>query len=49
MRCTSDLALRSAGLSEFIDVQLEEGSLTYFAAYEDVHRQNIERVMEERT
>jgi cyclase len=48
MRCPSDPALRSAGLREFIDSQLEEGSLTYFAAYEDVHRQNIKRVMEER-
>lgn len=46
MRCAGDPALRAAGLREFIAQQLEEGALTYFAAYEDVHRQNVERAGE---
>jgi glyoxylase-like metal-dependent hydrolase (beta-lactamase superfamily II) len=46
MRCSGDPALREAGLRQFIAPQLEEGALTYFAPYEDVHRQNVERAVE---
>jgi hypothetical protein len=38
--------LRALGLREFIASQLGEGALTYFAPYEDVHRQNVERAVE---
>jgi len=46
MRCTGDPALREAGLREFIASQLEDGAMTYFAPYEDVHRQNVGRAAE---
>jgi cyclase len=44
-RCRADVALRTAGLREFIAPQLAAGSLIYFEPYEDVHRQNVERVL----
>ena len=44
-RCPADEALRAAGLREFIAPQLAAGTLNYFAPYEAVHRQNVERVM----
>ena len=46
MRCAGDPALHAAGLREFIADQLGEGALTYFAPYESVHRQNVERAVE---
>jgi cyclase len=48
IRCVDDADLRGAGLQTFIAPQLADGSLTYFAPYAEVHRQNIERVLEAR-
>ncbi len=47
MRCMDDPELRGAGLRTFIAPQLADGSLTYFAPYEAVHRGNIEKTVAE--
>ena len=46
MRSASDPDLRDRDLRGFIAEQLAEGSLTYFAPYEGVHRQNVARAAE---
>jgi cyclase len=46
MRCAGDPALCAASLTEFIADQLGEGALTYFAPYESVHRQNVDKAAE---
>ena len=46
MRSASDPDLRDRDLRRFIAEQLAEGALTYFAPYETVHRQNVERAVE---
>jgi len=44
-RCRTDVALRDALLRELIAERLRDGSLHYFAPYEDVHRQNVAAVV----
>jgi cyclase len=44
-RCRTEVALRDAPLRELIAERLSDGSLHYFAPYEDVHRQNVARVV----
>ena len=46
IRSETDPGLRSHNLRAFIAGQLAEGSMTYFAPYEAVHRQNVERAAE---
>ncbi|MDX6546710.1 MAG: hypothetical protein QOG33_260 [Gaiellales bacterium] len=48
IRCIDEPELRRAELRAFIAEQLAAGSLTYFAAYEAVHRQNVDRVVDVR-
>jgi cyclase len=44
-RCRTDVALRDVPLRELIAEPLSDGSLRYFAAYEDVHRRNVVAVV----
>ena len=44
-QCKTDVTLRDLPLSQVIQPWLGTGDLTYFAPYERVHRQNIERVL----
>jgi cyclase len=44
-RCRSEPALRDAGLRELIAGPLEAGAIHYYAAYEAVHRENVETVL----
>jgi cyclase len=45
MRCRSDAALRAKPLRELIAGPLEMGWVNYFAAYEEIHAQNLQRVV----
>jgi hypothetical protein len=45
IRCIDQPELRRIELRAFIAEQLAAGSLTYFAPYEAVHSQNVERVV----
>jgi cyclase len=47
IRCVHDAELRAAGLQTFIAPRLADGSLTYFAPYEAVHRGNVEKTIAE--
>jgi cyclase len=44
-RCRTDVALRDVPLRELIAEPLSDGSLHYFAPYEDVHRRNVAAVV----
>ena len=44
-RCRTELTLRDAALRDLIAEQIADGTLHYFAPYEDVHRQNLETVL----
>ena len=44
-RCRREPTLRDAALRELIADQLADGTLHYFAPYEEVHRQNLETVL----
>jgi glyoxylase-like metal-dependent hydrolase (beta-lactamase superfamily II) len=44
-RCRTEPELRELSLRAFIAGSLDAGSLRYFAAYEDVHRHNVEIVV----
>jgi glyoxylase-like metal-dependent hydrolase (beta-lactamase superfamily II) len=44
-RCRSDVALRDVPLRELIAERLSDGSLHYFAPYEDVHHRNVAAVV----
>jgi cyclase len=44
-RCRTDAALRDVPLRELIAEPLSDGSLHYFAPYEDVHRRNVAAVV----
>jgi cyclase len=44
-RCRSDVALRDVPLRELMAERLSDGSLHYFAPYEDVHRRNVTAVV----
>ena len=44
-RCRTDAALRAKPLRELISGPLEMGWVNYFAPYEDVHAQNLQRVV----
>jgi glyoxylase-like metal-dependent hydrolase (beta-lactamase superfamily II) len=43
-RCRTDVALRDVPLRELLAERLSDGSLEYFAPYEDVHRRNVATV-----
>ncbi|MDE2385574.1 MAG: MBL fold metallo-hydrolase [Alphaproteobacteria bacterium] len=45
MRCRTDAALRAKPLHELIAGPLEMGWVNYFAPYEEVHAQNLRRVL----
>ena len=45
LACRTEPALRDAGLRELIAGPLEAGAVHYFAAYEAVHRENVETVL----
>lgn len=45
VRCRTDAALRESGLRELIEGPLSAGWLTYFEPYEEVHRENVAKVV----
>lgn len=44
LRCKSDAELRASPLKTLIQGPLNTGWITYFEPYEDVHRENVEKV-----
>ena len=45
MRCRSDADLRARPLRELIAGPLEMGWVNYFEPYEEIHAQNLQRVV----
>jgi len=45
LRCRNEPDLAQLALSEFIAEELDNGSVTYFEPYEDVHAQNVRAVL----
>ncbi len=46
LRCTGDPALAALPLHKFADLDIASGALIYHAAYEPVHRRNVEAVLD---